>query len=83
MGAVIRPGAYADVVLFDPAAVVDTGSYGDPQRYPDGIVAVWVNGVRTVDRSGHPGASAGLALRREARSRSAGDGPGRGDTVRP
>ena len=31
---VLRAGAYADLVIFDPAAVIDTGTYSDPKRYP-------------------------------------------------
>ena len=41
---VLRPGAFADVVVFDPATVDDLASYQAPHRYPAGFRAVWVNG---------------------------------------
>jgi N-acyl-D-amino-acid deacylase len=45
---VIRPGAFADLVGFDPATVEDTASFSDPRRYPRGIGTVVVNGIVTV-----------------------------------
>lgn len=42
---VIRPGAYADLVLFDPAAVQDLATPEDPQRPAAGVLRVWVNGI--------------------------------------
>ena len=45
----IRPGAYADLVLFDPATVLDTGTYTDPTTTPIGINGVWVNGQHVID----------------------------------
>ena len=35
---VVREGAMADLVTFDPATVIDTATYLDPARYPLGIV---------------------------------------------
>jgi N-acyl-D-amino-acid deacylase len=40
----IRIGAWADLVVFDPARVSDTATYEDPHRYPVGIEHVVVNG---------------------------------------
>jgi N-acyl-D-aspartate/D-glutamate deacylase len=40
----IRIGAWADLVVFDPVRVVDTATYDDPHRYPEGIEHVVVNG---------------------------------------
>ena len=37
-------GTSADLVIFDPAAVMDTATYSDPQQAPTGINQVWVNG---------------------------------------
>ena len=36
----IEPGKRADLVLLDPARYVDTASYADPCRSPDGVVGV-------------------------------------------
>lgn len=61
---VIRPGAFADLVLFDRATIVDVGTYDDPHHPPTGIVGVWVNGQRVVDNGAHLGARPGRTLRR-------------------
>lgn len=44
----VRPGAFADLVLFDPATIVDTGTYAEPLTAPVGIDEVWVNGTSVV-----------------------------------
>lgn len=60
----VRPGAFADLVVFDPDHIRDTATYEDPKRFPDGITAVYVNGIR-VARDGAPtGSRPGRALRR-------------------
>ena len=41
---VLRPGAMADVVMFDPRTVEDLATYETPHRYPAGFRWVWVNG---------------------------------------
>jgi N-acyl-D-amino-acid deacylase len=41
---VIREGAYADLVLFNPATVADVATYDDPIRPSIGILETWVNG---------------------------------------
>jgi N-acyl-D-amino-acid deacylase len=41
---VIREGAFADLVLFDPALVRDTATYDAPTRVAEGILETWVNG---------------------------------------
>ncbi|MDW8444797.1 MAG: amidohydrolase family protein [Acetobacteraceae bacterium] len=48
---VIRPGAFADLVLFDPATVIDEATFEEPTRPAAGIEQVWVNG-ETVYRYG-------------------------------
>ncbi len=65
----IRAGCYADIVLFDPAAVIDKATYDEPQTEPDGIRLVVVNGAVAYDRMDaaapgvHTGAGSGKMLR--------------------
>jgi N-acyl-D-amino-acid deacylase len=40
----IAPRLAADLVVFDPATVIDKATYEDPFQYPEGIRAVIVNG---------------------------------------
>jgi N-acyl-D-aspartate/D-glutamate deacylase len=40
----IAPKLAADLVVFDPATVIDKATYEDPFQYPEGIRAVVVNG---------------------------------------
>jgi N-acyl-D-amino-acid deacylase len=44
---VIRAGAYADIVLFDPLSVRDTADFATPNLPADGILETWVNGKST------------------------------------
>jgi N-acyl-D-amino-acid deacylase len=41
---VIREGAYADLVLFNPATVSDTATFESPVRPAEGILETWING---------------------------------------
>ena len=61
---VLRDGAIADVVVFDPARVRSNATYEEPCRYPDGIEHVIVAGVEVVAGARHTGATPGRALRR-------------------
>jgi len=60
---IIRTGACADLVLFDPERIADRATYDDPLQPPVGIKGVWVNG-RLAARDGElTGALAGRVLR--------------------
>jgi N-acyl-D-aspartate/D-glutamate deacylase len=72
---VLRPGAWADVVVFDLERIHDraTNLYPHtdpfenfPHQYPEGIDYVFVNGVMVVDGERHTGALPGKVLRRRA-----------------
>ena len=61
---VVRQGAIADLVLFDPRRIIDRGTWEDPKRTPDGIEAVYVVGVKAVAGGKPTGARKGRVLRR-------------------
>ena len=60
----LRDGAAADVVVFDPATIRSNATYDEPRRYPDGIEHVIVNGELVVEDGRHTGATPGWALQR-------------------
>jgi N-acyl-D-aspartate/D-glutamate deacylase len=64
---VLRAGAYADLVAFDPATVRDTATFEDPRQYPVGIDLVVVNGVVTVREGTMTGELAGRPVRGKGR----------------
>jgi N-acyl-D-amino-acid deacylase len=41
----IAPGAFADLVVFDPATIIDKATYDDPRVVSEGIDEVYVNGA--------------------------------------
>lgn len=59
----VRPGYWADLVLFDPDTVIDTATYDDPKREPAGITLVVVNGAIAYEYGRHTGAGSGRMLR--------------------
>jgi N-acyl-D-amino-acid deacylase len=59
----LRDGAYADLVVFDPATVRSEATYDEPRRFPVGIEHVVVNGILVVDGGVHTGATPGRGIR--------------------
>ena len=60
---VIKPGAAADLVVFDLEKTHDNSTYDDPEQYPDGIEYVIVNGRVVVENGAYdPEALAGQLL---------------------
>ena len=59
----IEVGAWADLVLFDPATVVDRATWDEPQVEPAGVALVVVNGQIAYRDGVHTGVGAGRALR--------------------
>ncbi|ACY48247.1 N-acyl-D-amino-acid deacylase family protein [Rhodothermus marinus] len=61
---VLRPGAYADVVVLDLNRVQDRATFTDPHRYAEGVVHVFVNGQAVLLDGKLTGARPGRALRK-------------------
>lgn len=60
----VQPGADADIVVFDPARVLDRATFEQPAQYSDGIVHVMVNGTFVVRGSNPvPGVAPGRPVR--------------------
>ena len=59
----LKPGYFADVVLFDPAQVKDHATYEKPHQYATGVKHVFVNGVQVLKDGEPTGAPAGRVVR--------------------
>jgi N-acyl-D-amino-acid deacylase len=59
----VKEGAFADVVAFDPATVADRATYDKPHQYAVGFRHVLVNGIPVLRDGEHTGATPGRALR--------------------
>jgi len=60
----IRENYCADLVLFDPAKIIDTATFTDPVRPAEGIRGVWVNGILSYTAQGATNHRAGRFLAR-------------------
>ena len=58
----LREGMFADVAIFDPAAVADRATFEKPHQYAVGMRHVFVNGVHVLANGEHTGAKPGRAL---------------------
>ena len=61
----IAPGMFADLVLLDPATVIDRATAREPHLTSVGIARVWVNGVEVFAAGKTTGARPGHVLRRQ------------------
>jgi N-acyl-D-amino-acid deacylase len=59
----LKPGYYADVVLFDPATVQDHATFEKPKQLATGVDDVFVNGVQVLKDGKHTGAKPGRVVR--------------------
>lgn len=60
---VLREGAWADLVVFDPTEIDDLSTYSSPATFPKGIDYVLVNGRTVVKSKNHTGARSGRVLK--------------------
>jgi N-acyl-D-amino-acid deacylase len=59
----LKPGYYADVVVFDAAKIADHATFEKPHQFATGVVDVFVNGVQVLKDGEHTGATPGRALK--------------------
>jgi N-acyl-D-aspartate/D-glutamate deacylase len=62
----LRPGNYADVVVFDPERILDRATYEKPFQYSEGVTHVIVNGKLVLEQGKHTGERPGRAIRHKA-----------------
>ena len=55
----LRPGWFADVVMFDPARIDGPATYANPHQYAVGMRNVFINGVQVLRDGAHTGATPG------------------------
>ena len=58
----LKPGFFADVVVFDPKSVRDHATYDKPHRLATGVEEVWINGIRALRDSQATGAASGRVV---------------------
>jgi N-acyl-D-amino-acid deacylase len=56
-------GHYADVVVFDPATIIDHATFEKPQQFATGVSHVFVNGQQVLLDGEHTGALPGKVVR--------------------
>src|ERR1022692_4653712 len=55
----LKPGFFADIIVFDPAVVQDHATFEQPHQYATGVRAVFVNGAAVLRGGEHTGAKPG------------------------
>jgi N-acyl-D-amino-acid deacylase len=60
---IVREGAFADLVVVDPGQVIDTATFAEPHRYPEGIRQVLINGRFAIRDGQQTGELPGRVLR--------------------
>ena len=60
----VKPGYFADLVLFDPARIADHSTPQTPQAIAEGVDRVWVNGAMVYDHGQPTATFAGRFLKR-------------------
>src|SRR5690606_2951999 len=58
----LRPGYFADVVVFHADSVQDHATFEYPQQFATGVKHVFVNGVQVLDNGNHTGATPGRVV---------------------
>ncbi|MGH7658837.1 MAG: amidohydrolase family protein, partial [Gemmatimonadales bacterium] len=59
----LKPGYFADVVVFDPETITDHATFAEPHQLAIGVRDVFVNGTQVLRDGTHTGATPGMAVR--------------------
>ena len=59
----LKPGFYADVVVFNPETIIDHATFEKPHQYSTGVDHVFVNGVQVLKDGEHTNATPGRVVR--------------------
>ena len=59
----LKPGHFADIVIFDPQKIQDHATYDQPHQYSTGVLHVFVNGEQVLRDGEHTGAKPGRVVR--------------------
>jgi N-acyl-D-amino-acid deacylase len=70
----LQPGAFADIVVFDPDSIQDHATYKESHRLSTGVSYVIVNGKLALDDGHATGAATGRVVRGRAWTGAAGGG---------
>ncbi|MCS6852753.1 MAG: D-aminoacylase [Gemmataceae bacterium] len=73
----LKPGFFADVVVFDPKTFRDQATFDQPHLYATGVRYLFVNGRLAIDEGRPTGALAGKVLRHESKAKGDAQRPGR------
>jgi len=59
----LAKGYYADIVIFDPATIIDHATFQEPHQYATGMIHVFVNGTQVLKDGKHTGSKPGRVVR--------------------
>ncbi|NNF36944.1 MAG: amidohydrolase family protein [Saprospiraceae bacterium] len=60
----IKPGYFADLVLFNPETLKDKATFNESSQPAEGIIQVWVSGKKVYDQGRLTGIKSGRVIRR-------------------
>ena len=69
---VLRPGAYADVVVFDLALLNDPATFTEPHQLAEGMIEIFVNGEAAMSSGEITGTLAGRVIQKSTTALSSG-----------
>jgi N-acyl-D-amino-acid deacylase len=58
----LKPGNFADIVVFDAGTIIDHATYKQPAQYATGVRDVFINGTQVVKDGSHTGAKPGRVV---------------------